>query len=808
MKKIFTLAAAVLASLTMMAQTEIFSFTATSSTTAIGTYPATNGSAVLSGGAHATGGNNEITVDDQTYYKFNSSTKWTFTLTEGTFAVDDVISLKGACATSDKSGKGFKLAGSIVVTGNFPKNAANTLTYTIKENDGIAGKSSFTLERNDSDIKFGTITITRPAAETNPVAKVTITGSAMGVVNTKASFSATTDVKADEYEWFVNGNTLPGGSNSKTMEFTPMAAGTYSVVCKARNANNATDQWAADTVAFKVYSTICGEIIKATLTSGSAATVTGIVGGTADVSLSSSKKMDKGKYCGITLANGTFQEGDTVIIAMTTAGSNYPCLFGDKAKTKLLYLATETSSALEYKIVLPAEANGLTSLYLVRDGDDATYKWNPVLSSISVIRPVPVDHADVALVGVAIDGESLPSDFVTHLINEGTFTILTSYVNAPVVAFVKHTDTYYEGETEPVSTNDSIKVTATDVEGKWQAQATIGENTYTITLAKASSFTVHYMDGTTELGTENVAVNGTVAEYAKYQSKSLYSFVGWYTEEDLTNPANLEAQITAETYLYAKFEEKYATSINIEKAVMENGKGYAIINQLGALGYASNITGSLDSLDNSKDQRNYAYLGLKVKQNGALLNFRLEAGKTVTIKFGEIKKTPNVSINGGEYAGMTITDKVYTHTAEANELISIKMMDGNAVVFQQIMIGEDLQAPALFAINCAEAQNGSVDAPFTLGIPGEKITLTVTPAEGYKIENVTLNGETVEAVEGAYSFTMPDAAAAVSATFVKDTASALGNTEAEAKAMKVVRDGQLLILKNGVLYNAQGAIVK
>lgn len=320
--------------------------------------------------------------------------------------------------------------------------------------------------------------------------------------------------------------------------------------------------------------------------------------------------------------------------------------------------------------------------------------------------------------------------------------------------------------------------------------------------------TVTYMNGEAELGTEQVADGEAVAKANEMAAKVQLATATWYNDAALTEPADLAAAITANKTLYAKFEDKYATSINIEKAVMENGKGYGIINQLGALGYASNITGSLDSLDSSKDLRNYAYLGLKVKQNGALLNFRLEAGKTVTIKFGEIKKTPNVSINGGEYANMTITNKVYTHTAEANELISIKMMDGNAVVFQQIMIGEDLQAPALFAINCAEAQNGSVAAPFTLGIPGEEITLTVTPAEGYKIENVTLNGETVEAVENAYSFTMPEKVANVAATFVKDTASALGNTEAEAKAVKVVRDGQLLILKNGVLYNAQGAIVK
>ena len=240
---------------------------------------------------------------------------------------------------------------------------------------------------------------------------------------------------------------------------------------------------------------------------------------------------------------------------------------------------------------------------------------------------------------------------------------------------------------------------------------------------------------------------------------------------------------------------------------MENGKGYTIMNQLGALGYASNITGELDSL-NVKDDglRNYAYLGLKVKQNGALLNFLLEAGKTVTVKFGEIKKTPQVSIDGGAYADMEITDKVYSHTAAADEVISFKTADGNAVVFQQIMIGEELQAPELFAINCAEAENGTIAAPFKLGIPGEEIALTVTPAAGYKVISVSVNATEIEAVENVYSFVMPAAEANVEAVF--GIATAIDNTNAEMKAVKRVINGQLFIEKGGVLYNVRGAVVK
>ena len=749
MKKLFTLAAALLASFSLAwAQTEIFSFTATSSTTAIGTYPATNGSAVLSGGAHATGGSNEITVDNQTYYKFNSSTKWTFTLTEGTFAVDDVISLKGACnASSDKSGKGFKLAGSIVVTGNFPKNTANTLTYTIQENDGIAGKSSFTLERNDSDIKFGTITVTRQAAETNPVASVTIEGPTSGTKDYKATFSATTDVKADAYKWFVN-EAEQVGATAKTFEFTPAAAGNYSIVCKARNANNTTDEWIASSpIAFKAVSSLCGEIIKATLTSGSAATVTGLIGGTADVSLSSSKKMDKGRYFGITLASGAFQEGDTVVIVMTTAGSNYPCLFGDKEKTKLLYLATETSSDLEYKIVLPAEANGLTSLYLVRDADDTNYKWNPVLASMSVIRPAQPDHVDVALVGVTIDGEALPSDFVTHLINEGTFTILTSYVDAPTVTFVKHSDIYYEGESEPVSKNENIEVIATEVAGAWQAQATIGDETYTITLAKTASFTVHYMDGENELGTENVEANGTVAKYADFQSKTMATFVGWYQDVDLTIEAVLTAPIIAETYLYAKFENKYAASINIEQLVLDNGKSYDLLSALGTNGYATNWTNDLDSLNNEKEQRNYAYLGQKVKAAGKMIDFRLAQGSTVKVKFGNAPADIKVVINDVEnIVAAAALANPYEYTAAEETYISIRSTATSTLVFKQIMINEDIQTVVLPALHTVTYNAGAGECEVVKAetqFSGNVVILPAATREGY-----TFNGWFDAAEEG------------------------------------------------------------
>ena len=665
-----------------------------------------------------------------------------------------------------------------------------------------------------------------------PVASVTVDGPATAYVGESVTFTATAE-NASDYAWTVNG--VDANTNAAEFTFTPAAAGEYNIVCSARNKFNATEEWIASEAKVLTVSTVSGVLVSYTVNSDAngAANLTGALAAKATAKVSLTKgssqaldeytgyKMDKGKYVGVTLTSGKFAEGDTVSFMVTKAsGTAKLYLYDDEQGTNRLDSIDFSGQTGWATFVLNQATAGV---YLYRSNPDVKpYDQNPFVAALKVIRPKAVDHADVALVGVAIDGEALPSDFVTHLISEGSFTILTSYVNAPVVAFVKHTDTYYEGETEPVSTNDSIKVTATDVEGQWQAQATIGENTYTINAAKAASFTVHYMDGETELGTENVATNGTVAEYAQYQSKNLATFVGWYQNVDLTIEANLEAPITAETYLYAKFENKYAESINIEQLVLDNGTTYDLMSFMGGKGFASNITNSLDTLNDleKKDNRNYAYLGLKVKAEGKLLNFRLAANSTVKVKFGNVGATPLVSINGSEYAEMELAEGVYTYTATDEALISIKTASNATLIFKQIMIDAELAevvlpAPGAYAITLTPGENGQLAASWEgktdkkVNVPvGATVTLTVTPAEGYKATSVKLNGEDIIPVENVYSFIMPAQAAEIVATFVEGAATALENAEAAVKAEKVIRDGQVLILRDGKIFNALGAEVK
>ena len=88
---------------------------------------------------------------------------------------------------------------------------------------------------------------------------------------------------------------------------------------------------------------------------------------------------------------------------------------------------------------------------------------------------------------------------------------------------------------------------------------------------------------------------------------------------------------------------------------------------------------------------------------------------------------------------------------------------------------------------------------------GAEATLTATAAEGYEFVNWTVAGAEV-ATTATYTFTVT-ADVEVVANF-KEIIDAVDNIQVGVKATKVLRNGQLIIIKNDVEYNAQGAVVK
>ena len=93
------------------------------------------------------------------------------------------------------------------------------------------------LTYNSKKFYIKTMTIESAAPVVDPVAEVTIAGPDAVYVGKAAAYAATTDVKADEYKWFVN-DVEQEGATTKNFEYTPEAEGTFNISCQAKNAYN------------------------------------------------------------------------------------------------------------------------------------------------------------------------------------------------------------------------------------------------------------------------------------------------------------------------------------------------------------------------------------------------------------------------------------------------------------------------------------------------------------------------------------------------------------------------------------------
>lgn len=594
-----------------------------------------------------------------------------------------------------------------------------------------------------------------------PVTECTIAGEATGYIGSQLTYTATA-ANATDYEWYVDG--VAANTNSATFVYTANALGSHEI--KATASNQYTTTPVESNVINLNVTPLYGELIKATLTSGTAATVTGIIGGTADVSLSSSKKMDKGKYFGIQLAEGNFMEGDTVVITLTTKGSNYPCLFADKERTNCLFLATEVSEDLVYKIELPAAANNVNTLYVSRGDESDGYKWNPVLSSMAVIRPLddgsPVLKASQTAIELAVTAEepnpSVVVNFSGKHLTPGSYGIVVPNLAGLTVA--------------PAS------VTVGD-DGKLDAAIAISYES-----------------------ADDVAANAT--------SVSL-------TIDAIEVVVGISYSAThAKTYLSA--------NVNIEQAVLDHGTKYDIKSDITAAGWTFENLNDLDTLNDleNKTNRNEAFLGLKVKAANAYIAGWLQADGILLVKFGNLGSSIKVNVTGAttnDEQTFTAEDlaangnvlPIYGYTEDV--YVKISTVTGGTVVLKQLMLDDiaevTLPAPSAYLASVAAGiENGTV----TLSWPnkkyrtpvGETVTVTVTPNDGFEIDQVTVGDAILLPEGGVYSFEMPAQDVEVAASF-KAGATALDEAAGEVKARKIVRDGQIIIVRGDKEFNIVGA---
>lgn len=355
------------------------------------------------------------------------------------------------------------------------------------------------------------------------------------------------------------------------------------------------------------------------------------------------------------------------------------------------------------------------------------------------------------LINAKVNGVTLDPNFLSELINTKSVEVLNAYTTAPTVTFTKHVVITYDDESTEESDVDVEVLAEALGSNQWTANITLnGADTYSITMQRAAAYTVTYMYGKNVLGTEVVAAGAEPTEYVQYQTMPLATFEGWYRDEDLTTALSLPMAITQDFTFYAKFTMAYLNkNVNIEQLVLDNGTKYDIRSALTAAGWAYENLDVLDSLNDAKTARNEPYLGLKMKTKGAYIQGNLKVDGILLVKFGNIGCDINVTIKG----------------AESNVDATFKKED---------LWNEDDQAYVLAAF----------------GFPDDVLITITTTDKGTVVLKQLMLDEIAEV-------TLPDS-----------PATAIENTEAAVKAVKVVENGQLFIIKNGVKYSAQGAVVR
>lgn len=126
---------------------------------------------------------------------------------------------------------------------------------------------------------------------------------------------------------------------------------------------------------------------------------------------------------------------------------------------------------------------------------------------------------------------------------------------------------------------------------------------------------------------------------------------------------------------------------------------------------------------------------------------------TLTIEPADGYELDELSVKNGEDDVEVAEDYTFTMPAAAVTV---------SATFKEAAV-----APTTYAITIAEGlTNGSVEATPATAAEGETVKLTITPADGYELDELTvMNGETPVTVAEGYTFEMPASAVTVSATF-------------------------------------------
>ena len=437
---------------------------------------------------------------------------------------------------------------------------SHSITAVQEDNAGVCGATTEALVLN---------VITH-----DPVTAATVSAPKTDIIIGEEVVLTCVAENADTFQWFKGENAIAGATEA-SYSFSSDAAGDFTFYCNASNAYTATPV-KSNVLTIRV-TTLCGELIKATTQQ----VVSGVIGGTVSTNLSKgdSKKLDKKKYFGVTLAAGAFAEDDIFVMNITTpAGATMGTmkLYADNAGSELLFESDEIGAEGENRWDLPASVAGKTSLYIYRgDGND----WNPTFTYISVERPCNGGEPSLK-------------------VSDASITLRATAQEPTVSKVVKFT-----GKNLPAGT-------------------------YNFAINPAAA------------GLSVSPTSVTVSDNGKLNQEVTVTFAATADAGMAMAELSLAVDTLSQKVLIAysaSLSKEYGESIDFEQFVLDNGMSGNFAGALEAKHYIFSANGmSLDSLDNAKDDNNEPYLGLKIKAANAYVGCWLKQNDTIQIKFGKV----------------------------------------------------------------------------------------------------------------------------------------------------------------------------
>ena len=111
-------------------------------------------------------------------------------------------------------------------------------------------------------------------------------------------------------------------------------------------------------------------------------------------------------------------------------------------------------------------------------------------------------------------------------------------------------------------------------------------------------------------------------------------------------------------------------------------------------------------------------------------------------------------------------NEVYFNMAEAGDIVIGLTADGTTSDYWTVWQSFKLEKVGEFyTVSVAETENGTVTADKLVGIEGTKVTLTITPAEGYELDVLTVKAGENDVEVSENTFVMPAGNVTVSASF-------------------------------------------